>query len=464
MADFTLTTSSSPGGNSVYDAIVRASEGHSGSDTQAIATVQGVAGANVFSNLGGDFNNLNLNRLQTGAVNFNYLDNAFVTVNGIVYADAYEVVYNYNGTFFSSIFAGPNLTRNPSTGAISGTVTGYIESIWNGSAWQTSWGVEKGNISAAALWNASLTASNTDDLAILRQALSGDDSFYLSSQADKVDGFEGNDVLHGGAGSDELSGGGGADKLYGDSGNDRLSGDADNDILNGGAGSDTLSGGFGADTFVFDLAAITPAQPGSVVSDRVLDYNQGNNGIFNPAEGDTFDFSALLPAGSGQPVGNFVRVLENPSGTGAILQIDQDGITNGARWTTVARLDGIHTGDAVRVIFDSSQPAATLTAPIPGFVPTHDFNGDGRADILLQHDSGLPAIWTMDGTTVTGGVLLPNYGPSFHVAAAADFNGDGNADILVQHDSGLPAIWTMDGTTITGGVALPNPGSDWDIF
>ena len=140
------------GGNNVYDVIVQASDGHGGIDTQAIAVTvtdvneappANIVGANVFSNFGGDFDALNLNRLQTGWVNFHYLDNAFVTVNGTVYADFYEVIYNYNGTFFSSAFVGPNLIRNPSTGAISGTVTGYLESIWTGAlgnrrgAWRT---------------------------------------------------------------------------------------------------------------------------------------------------------------------------------------------------------------------------------------------------------------------------------------------------------------------------------------
>jgi hypothetical protein len=62
----------------------------------------------------------------------------------------------------------------------------------------------------------------------------------------------------------------------------------------------------------------------------------------------------------------------------------------------------------------------------------------------------------MDGTTITGGGFLPDVGPGWH-AAAADFNGDGKADILWNHDSGdLPAIWIMDGTTVAGGGFLPN--------
>ncbi|HMJ27636.1 MAG TPA: PQQ-dependent sugar dehydrogenase, partial [Xanthobacteraceae bacterium] len=238
-----------------------------------------------------------------------------------------------------------------------------------------------------------------------------------ADQADILRGLGGNDMLFGGSGNDTLEGGPGADMLIGGPGmdtadysasvaavsvnlltglgsggdaqgdilggienivgsafNDTLTGDnggnaldgrSGNDTLNGGRGNDTLTGGPGADTFVFDLTALTPAQPGSSIIDHILDYDQGNSGTFSLAEGDTFDFSALLSAGSGQPVDHLVRVLENPSGTAAILQIDQDGITNGAHWTTIAQLDGVHAGDGVKVIFDKSQPAATLTVPAP---------------------------------------------------------------------------------------------------
>ena len=61
------------------------------------------------------------------------------------------------------------------------------------------------------------------------------------------------------------------------------------DIILGSNLANVLSGEGGADTFVFDLAAIH-----SWLVDHILDYNQGNSGIFNSAEGDAFDFSALL--------------------------------------------------------------------------------------------------------------------------------------------------------------------------
>ena len=139
---------------------------------------------------------------------------------------------------------------------------------------------------------------------------------------------------------------------------------------------------------MFDLTALTAAQPGSGIVDHILDYNQGNSGIFNPAEGDTLDFSALLSAGSGQPVDNLVRVLENPSGTAAILQVDQDGAANGAHWTTIAQLDGVHTGDGVKVIFDASQPAATLT--VPGLPPPPQIHAN---DLTQRHYLGAKPLY-----------------------------------------------------------------------
>jgi hypothetical protein len=50
------------------------------------------------------------------------------------------------------------------------------------------------------------------------------------------------------------------------------------------------------------------------------------------------------------------------------------------------------------------------------------------------------------------------------VAAEADFNGARKADILWQDDTGLPAISTMNVSTVIAHATLPDVGSDWHLF
>ena len=67
----------------------------------------------------------------------------------------------------------------------------------------------------------------------------------------------------------------------------------------------------------------------------------------------------------------------------------------------------------------------------------------------------------MNGTTVIGGASLGNPGPSWHAKGTGDFNGDGRADILWQNDSGEAAIWEMNGTNILAAATIANPGPTW---
>jgi len=342
--------------------------------------------------------------------------------------------------------------------------------------------------------------TSADQADVLR-GLAGNDLLFGGSGNDTLDGGPGADLLNGGPGTDtadysassaavnvnlqtglglggdaqgdilvsieNIIGSAFSDALTGESGANALDGRGGNDSLNGGPGNDTLTGGPGTDAFVFDGSALTSTPPGRAIFDRILDYDQGNSGTFNPAEGDTLDFTALLSAAvsSGQAVGNLVRVLENPTGTTAILQVDPDGTVNGVNWATVARLDGVHSGDGVKVIFDSSQPATTFTAP--GLVPTGNVDGDGHGDILWQSSDGTPAIWLMDGTSAVGigaaGSFNP--GPSWQVKGTGDFNGDSKSDILWQSSDGTPAIWLMNGMSAVGiGAAGSfNPGPSWQI-
>ena len=107
-----------------------------------------------------------------------------------------------------------------------------------------------------------------------------------------------------------------------------------------------------------------------------------------------------------------------------------------------------------------------------------DFNGDGRADIVLQHDSGSVVVWEMggaSGTTVTAVNLVNlNPGPTWHVAGLRDMSNDGHAGILFQNDNGVAATWE-DYHSLGGGLATfdrvlaidpnPNPnGHVWDLL
>ena len=83
-----------------------------------------------------------------------------------------------------------------------------------------------------------------------------------------------------------------------------------------------------------------------------------------------------------------------------------------------------------------------------------DFDGNTVADVLLQNDNGLLAIWELQNTATTGPQFLPNGqfnigqnpGPTWHAVAAGDFNGDGRAGILFRCDLGDETRWAGDWT------------------
>ena len=133
------------------------------------------------------------------------------------------------------------------------------------------------SIRSETVFAAANTARLTDDRALLRQMLAGDDSITLHHAAD--DGRS--NLVFGGAGRDTIRGAAGDDQLTGDVGNDRLFGGRGDDTLRGGAEEDRLSGASGADRLVGDSGADTllgHAGEDSLEGGRDADLLRGGTG------------------------------------------------------------------------------------------------------------------------------------------------------------------------------------------
>jgi hypothetical protein len=81
----------------------------------------------------------------------------------------------------------------------------------------------------------------------------------------------------------------------------------------------------------------------------------------------------------------------------------------------------------------------------------HDFNGDGKSDILLRDtNTGAVKLWLMNGGVVFPGGTIAGIATNWQIVAQRDFNGDGNADILWRDNTtGTVRLFLMNGLTVT---------------
>jgi hypothetical protein len=198
------------------------------------------------------------------------------------------------------------------------------------------------------------------------------------------------------------TGDGSADVITGDALQDDMYGQGGDDTLNGNAGDDHLSGGPGTNTL-------------------------------NGGTGEDTAFYSANRAG--------FSIIRNLNGTTTISGGGQTDILNGVEFASF------------------SDTTVNLGALNP-----RDFNGDNRADLLMQYSDSRIAIWLMDGPSMLSGGLVGTPGASWHAKASADFSGDGKADILMQNDDGRIAVWKVDGSSFTGGAQIgANPGIGWHV-
>jgi glucose/arabinose dehydrogenase len=97
-----------------------------------------------------------------------------------------------------------------------------------------------------------------------------------------------------------------------------------------------------------------------------------------------------------------------------------------------------------------------------------DVNHDGHPDLIWQYaPTGQLAFWLLDGTTVMNYVIpiAPSPGADWVIVGAGDANGDGELDLFWQQQStGTLAVWRMQGTALTAGVLLSaSPPATWRV-
>src|SRR5262249_12406129 len=91
-----------------------------------------------------------------------------------------------------------------------------------------------------------------------------------------------------------------------------------------------------------------------------------------------------------------------------------------------------------------------------------DFDGDGKADILLRNDNGAASIWFMNGNLVASAAGIGAVGPEFRVVGVGDMDGNGKADILYRNgNNGAVSAWFMNGAQVALAVTITTVGTEW---
>jgi len=147
------------------------------------------------------------------------------------------------------------------------------------------------------------------------------------------------------------------------------------------------------------------------------------------------------------PDGNF-----NPNDAAA-WWLPGRSFVDSANGITVSVLSAAATSFDVSVQLGSPPPSAPKTK--------HDFNGDGKTDILWRDTSGGLALWLMNSGAVTGSLGVGVVPITWTIIGIGDFDGDGHADILWRDTAGNVALWRMSGNTLVGTAGLGNVPTTW---
>ncbi len=222
--------------------------------------------ARLYAEAAFNIDRIDLNWFDRNFFDADIFDDLNTPINGITYTDVYKVTGIAGTSTHTLLAGGPEILIDNELHVTGGTVTALQELDDNLD--RVVWGISGVDFLALDVYNATLSTSRSDDVNLIRQALSGNDRITLSAFADVISGYDGDDTINGNAGADVLLGGrgndtlsggsqadsltgnAGADELFGQNGNDLLLGISGNDVLFGGKGDDILRGGGGNDRLV----------------------------------------------------------------------------------------------------------------------------------------------------------------------------------------------------------------------
>ena len=172
-------------------------------------------------------------------------------------------------------------------------------------------------------------------------------------------------------------------------------------------------------------------------SNETFSGTKGDDTIVGGGGVDTVLFSAAKSAYTITNLGNSEVQVAGPDGTDTLIGIDLLAFTD-------------QTVDLTATANSSSNAS-------------HDFNGDGRSDILWRNTSGDTVLWNSNGA---GGFTSQDLGvvsTDWRIADVGDFNGDGHSDILWRNASGDTVLWNSSAAGGYTSQDLGIVGTSWAV-
>jgi hypothetical protein len=184
-----------------------------------------------------------------------------------------------------------------------------------------------------------------------------------------------------------------------------------------------------------------------------INYNPGNSKYIGGATGhigiiDPFSLTST-PFSPG--------VSRNVVGEPIFNQL-YSAVTNVAAMQALHLCSALGGNDALGCFLVSSTTGASAS-----YASTHDFNVDGKSDILWRATDGTLAMWLMNGTQALQTASLGPVGTNWSVVGQRDFNGDQKYDLLWRATDGTLAMWLMNGTQVLQSASLGQVGTNWTV-